>query len=132
MTPTVPDRDRPISAVLTDIVGDLQQIVRAEVRLAKVEVREEVEKARRGAALLIVGGVVLSLAAGLILLSVVYALASVWPPWAAALAVGAVTALTGGVIAGSGRKQLGAVVLPPQKAVASVRENFQWAKTRTK
>ncbi len=38
--------ERPFSAVLKDIVGNLQDIVRSEIRLAKTEVQEEVAKSR--------------------------------------------------------------------------------------
>ena len=126
------DNGRSIGAVLSDIVGDLQQIVRAEVRLAKAEFREEVTKAKRGAVLLAAGAMVLFAALGLLLLAAVYALATIWAPWIAALAVAIGVALAGGLMLAAGRKQLQAVTLKPEKTVATVRENLQWAKSRTK
>jgi len=128
----VADTDRSIAAVLSDIVGDLQQIVRAEMRLAKVEVREELAKAKQGAAMLMTAGVVLVLAVGLALLAAVYALALVWPPWAAALVVAVVVAAAGGVLATTGLHRLKDVNIAPPKTVSTVRENIQWAKTRTR
>lgn len=126
------ETDRSIGAVLSDIVGDLQQIVRGEVRLAKAELREEMAKAKRGAVLLVAGGLILVAGFGCLLLAAIYGLATVWPPWAAALAVGGGTALLGAVVALTGKKQISAVELPPQKTAASVRENLQWAKSRMK
>lgn len=126
------ERERSISSVLSAIVGDVQGIVRAEVRLAKAELREELGKARRGAMLLVGGGVFLVLALGLGLLAAVYGLATIWPAWAAALAVAVGTAVLGGLLAMSGKKQIGSVELPPQRTAATVRENLQWAKTRAK
>jgi uncharacterized membrane protein YqjE len=128
----VTEPDRSIGALLTDIMGDLHVIVRGEVRLAKAEIREEIAKARRGAVLLVAGGLVLTAALGCGLLAAIYGLATVWPPWAAALAVGGATAVLGAALALSGKKQLGAVELPPQKTADSVRENLQWAKSRMK
>jgi uncharacterized membrane protein YqjE len=128
----MPGTDRSIGTVVSDIVGDLQQIVRAEVRLAKTEVREELSKARRGAVLIAAGAVGLVLAVGLLLLALVYALATVWPPWAAALAVAAGVGAIGGALAMSGKTQLSRVDMPPAKTISSVKENLQWAKTRTK
>lgn len=128
----VTEQDRPISAVVSDIVGDLQSIVRGEVRLAKAELREELGKAKRGAVLLVAGGLILTAALGCLLLAAIYGLATVWPPWAAALAVGLGVGLLGAALAFSGKKQIGAVELPPQKTVASVKENLQWAKSRMK
>ena len=124
--------ERSIGAVISDIVGDLQVIVRGEVRLAKAELREEMAKAKRGAILLVAGGLVLVAALGCVLLAAIYGLSTVWPPWAAALAVGGGTAVLGAALALSGKKQIGAVELPPQKTAASVRENLQWAKSRMK
>jgi uncharacterized membrane protein YqjE len=128
----VPDTDRSIATLLSDIVGDLQQIIRAEVRLAKVEVREELAKARQGAALLMTAGIVLVLALGVALLAAVYALALVWPAWAAALVVALVVAAGGGLLALTGVRRLKDVNVAPPKTVATVRENIQWAKTRTR
>ena len=124
--------DRSIGTVLSDIVGDLQQIIRAEVRLAKTEVREEVGKAKRGAVFMAAGLVALTLSTGLLLLALVYALAMVWPPWAAALAVAIGVGVIGAALTMSGKTQISHVELPPQKTVSTVRENLQWAKTRTK
>jgi uncharacterized membrane protein YqjE len=128
----VAETDRSIATVLSDIVGDLQQIVRAEVRLAKVEVQEELAKAKQGAAMLLAAGVVLILALALALLAAVYALALVWPPWAAALVVALVVGATGGLLAMTGMHRLKDVHMAPPKTVATVRENIQWAKTRTR
>ena len=94
--------------------------------------REELAKAKQGAAMLVTAGIVLILAAALALLAAVYALALIWPPWAAALAVAVVAAAVGGVLAMTGLHRLKDVTLPPQKTVSTVRENIQWAKTRTR
>ena len=126
------ENDRSIAAVLSDIVGDVQQIIRAEVRLAKVEVREEVSKAKRGAIFLVAGGVAFVLALGVLELAAVYALSNVWPPWAAALAVAVANGVAGMALALSGAKQMRDVHLTPPKTAASVQESIQWAKTRTK
>jgi len=128
----VTENDRSIASVVSDIVGDLQQIVRAEVRLAKIEVREELAKVKQGAAMLVMAGIVLVLAVALALLAAVYALATVWPHWAAALVVAVGVAAVGGLLAVSDLQRLKNVNLPPQKTVETVRENMQWAKTRTR
>ena len=122
--------DRSIGAVLTDVVADVQQIVRAEARLARAEFREELVKARRGTAFLVVGGLIGTLAVGVVLLAAIYALAMIWPPWAAALTVAVVSLAVGGALAASGLRQLKSVTLSPDRTVNSVKENIQWVKTR--
>lgn len=126
------DSDRSVGTVLTEIVGDLQGIVRAEFRLARAELREDLTQARRGTVLLAGGATVLVLALGLMLLALVYALATVWPAWAAALAVAGLAGVAGAVLVSAGRKAFGAVALPPPRTTSTVRENIQWVKTRSK
>jgi hypothetical protein len=124
--------DRSIANVLGDIVGNLQQIIRAEMRLAKAELGEELAKARRGAMLLAAGALVGVLALGVLLLAVVYALSTAMAPWAAALVVGGIAAAVGGAFAAAGAKQIKQVTLPPPKTVETVQETVQWAKTRAR
>jgi uncharacterized membrane protein YqjE len=126
------DAERSMGTVLSDIVGDLQEIVRAEVRLVRAEIKEELASARRGTMLLTGGTLVLVLSVGLILLALVYALATVWPAWAAALTVAGLAGIVGAALLTAGRKAFTAVVLPPPRTASTVRENIQWVKSRTK
>jgi uncharacterized membrane protein YqjE len=126
------ESQRPITAVLTDIVGNIQQILQAEIRLAKVEVRQEVDKVKRCATLLLIGGVVVVLALGLVLLSGVYALSMLVAPWIAALIGGAVSAGVGAAVITAGLKQLHQVTIPPPRTVAAIEENLQWTKAPAK
>ena len=125
------DPNRSIGDVLSDIVDDVQQIVRAEVRLARAEIGEQLGRARLAAIFLATAGVAALMAIGLVLLAGVFALASIWPSWAAALAVAAGTALLGGLLWMAGIRRIRALHVTPQKAIDSVKENIQWAKTRT-
>ena len=81
--------------------------------------------------LLVIGGLALVLGAGLLLLAAVFALATVWPPWAAALTVGAAVTLLGGLVGSAGVRYVRAIRLAPEKTINSIKENIQWAKTRT-
>lgn len=123
--------DRSIADVLKDIVANVQHIIRAEVRLAKVEVRDELVKMKRGVVFFAVAGMLGTLAVGVLLLAAVYALSLVLPPWAAALVVAVVTGVIAAICVGTGMKSLKQVTLPP-KTVATIQENIQWAKTQTK
>ena len=124
--------DRSIAAVLSDIVGDIQYIVRAEFRLAKIEVRDEFGRIKRGLTWLAIGGFGLVMAIAFIELAGVWLLASVWPAWLAALTVAFVNGLGGFVLVAIGMRRLRAIRLMPPLAAASVQENIQWAKTRIK
>jgi uncharacterized membrane protein YqjE len=126
------DNDRSIASVIKDIVCNLQQIVRAEIRLAKAELRDEAAKAKRGVTMLAAGALLAMLALGALLLAAIYGLSTTMPPWAAALVVGLATAILGGLFASAGAKQLKQVTLPPPKTAATIQENVQWAKTQAK
>ena len=49
--------ERSIADVLSDIAGNIQQIVRAEMRLAKAELREDLAKVRSAVVLFACGAV---------------------------------------------------------------------------
>jgi uncharacterized membrane protein YqjE len=124
--------ERSISSLLKDIVGNLQQIIRAEVRLAKVEVGEELSKARQAMVLLAIGALFGAMALAFLLLGAVYALAHVIQPWAAAVLVALGAGAVGGALVAVGISQIKRVSLPPARTVTSVQENIQWAKAQAR
>jgi uncharacterized membrane protein YqjE len=124
--------ERSISSLLKDIVGNLQQIIRAEVRLAKVEVGEELSKATQAMVLLAIGALFGAMALAFLLLGAVYALAHVIQPWAAAVLVAIGAGAVGGALVAVGISQIKRVSLPPARTVTSVQENIQWAKAQAR
>jgi uncharacterized membrane protein YqjE len=97
--------DRSLSDVFQDIIRNVQEIVRSEVRLAKTEIQEEAVKAKAPTLLLGAGAVTAILAILFLLLMIVYALALVMPSWEAALIVGAVLAVVASVMLTAGRRR---------------------------
>lgn len=122
---------RSIPEILQDVFSNIQEIVRAEVRLAKAELREELNRGRAGGLLIAVGAVAAIFSALFILLACVYALGLVMPNWAAALIV----AVAAGVVAAAtltlGLKRLKTIQAAP-KTAATLKENVRWAKQLTK
>lgn len=121
--------DRTIASVLSDIVDDVRSIIRAEVRLAKVEIREELAKTKRAVAFMAIAGLIGLIALALLFLAAVYALSLVMPPWAAALTVSVVASAIGAALFFSGLRQLKDIHVVPPKTAATLQENVQWAKT---
>jgi len=126
------DRERSIGAVLADIAGNAQEIVRAEIRLAKTEVRAEISTAGRGAMFLAAGGGAALLALGLVSIAGVLLLATVVALWIAALIVAAGVAVIGALLIAAGLKQLRTVTFAMPRTVATLKENFAWQKPSTK
>ena len=122
---------RSIPEILQDVLTNIQDIVRAEVRLAKAELGEEINAARSGGLLIGVGAVAAIFSALFLLLACVYALARVVPNWAAALIVAAAVGVAAAVTLGLGLKRLKTIQAAP-KTSSSLKENVRWAKQLTK
>jgi uncharacterized membrane protein YqjE len=119
---------RTMSEVLQDIVANVQEIVRSEFRLAKVEIHEETTKAVRSSIPLVMGVLLSLYALGFILLAVVHALSLVVDAWLAALIVGFGVLVISMILVSVGRKRFKQVKVLPEKTVVTVKENVQWAK----
>ena len=126
------DNGRSIGTVLKDIVGNVQQIVRSEIRLASAEVRQEAGKAGQSAALVMVGGAVAVLALGCALIAAISLLATMVPLWSAALIVAAVTGVVGAGFIAAGMKRMRQITMTPTRTLAALEENVPWAKAPTR
>jgi len=124
--------ERSIGAVLGDIAGNVREMVRAEIRLAKLEAATQVTTAVRGAAFVAAGGGVALVALTFIAIAGMYALATVVALWIAALIVAGTAALIGGVLIAAGLKQMHKINLALPKTVATIKEDIQWAKPSTR
>ena len=124
--------ERPISTVLYEIVGQVAEIVRSEIRLAKTEVREELKKARPATVLMALALTSAFLTFFFALLSLVYALSLVAPAWAAALCVTALVASIAVVTGRAALRRYKTTAMGAPKTVASLKENVEWAKQQTR
>jgi uncharacterized membrane protein YqjE len=125
-------RERPIGELLKQLSEETTTLVKRELDLAKAEVAEKGQQAGKGAGML--GGASLMglLALGSFTAFLIMLLDGAVPNWAAALIVAAVYAVVAGVLALQGRNKLKEATPPvPEQAVDSVKEDVQWAKTRT-
>jgi uncharacterized membrane protein YqjE len=123
-----PQTQRSVPEVLQDIVGNLQEIIRSEFRLAKAELKEEAAKATKPAAAFGVGLVTGFYGIGFVLLAAVYGLSTIMAGWLAALLVGAILAIVAIALISSSGKKLKRVNPTPDKTLRSIEENVQWAK----
>jgi uncharacterized membrane protein YqjE len=124
--------ERSVSDVLQDILRNLQEMVRSEVRLAKVEIRDEVRRAV-SSSIWIAAGVVGALSAWIFLLwTVAYSLATRMSMWAATLVVAVVMACIASVLVIGGIRRVRRIQPIPERTVESVKENLEWMKQPTK
>jgi uncharacterized membrane protein YqjE len=93
-----PSNGRPLGEIFRDIIGHMAEIVRAEIRLASYEFRQDIVDLKTAAICLAVAAILIGYGVVFLLLSLVYALSTVWAPWLSALVVGAGVAIIGSVV----------------------------------
>jgi uncharacterized membrane protein YqjE len=127
-----PRMQRSVPDVLEDIATNLAQLVQAEFRLAKTELKEGAQKAA-GPGVTLGAGLALALfGLGFLLLAAVYAMSLVMAGWLAALIVGGVVTVVAGILVGAGTAKLKRANLIPEKTIRTLEEDAQWAKQQIK
>ena len=120
---------------LTDIVGglagDVQDLVRGEISLARVEFDGKLHK-MIVAGIWLLGGALVAFAGLVVLLEgAAAALAHVLPAWASLLIVGALIVAVGAVFARSGLGMLSIGSLMPDRTTANVEKDLRMLKGHT-
>jgi len=127
------EHDSSMTQLISGIVGDAQELVRKEIALARQEVREELDAAKRAGMKLGIAGAVLAVGGLLVVLAIAQGIADLldWPVWAGYALVGAVLAIAGGFLFSAGQRQIKDVHPLPERTVETIKENVEWIKDRT-
>jgi len=79
------------------------------------------------------GGVVAAVfTTWLLLLTILFALATVMPMWGAALLLFVLVGAVTGILLSAGKKRLKAVRTTPEKTIETMKENVEWVRSQTK
>ena len=117
------EHSRPEPA-LAELVGrladDIKQLTRQEAELAKHELGEKLDDAKRPAAALGLGVAALSAGLMVLLAASVLALATLMPAWGAALLVGGLTSALGAVLLLTAKVQLSRLSFTPTRTLENV------------
>jgi len=128
--PGQPADDRSLGQIVSDVSNDLTTLIKQEMDLAKVEMKQEVAKAGKGAGLL--GGA--GLAGYLVLLFLTFALMFLLDNWMPIELAALITAVVWGVIAGvlalTGKKALKESNPQLPQTQQSLKEDAQWARAQ--
>ena len=124
--------ERSVSDVFQDILRNLQEMVRSEIRLAKVEIRGEVKQAVSSGVWIAAGGVAATSAWIFLLWALAYALATRMSMWAATLIVGLLMGAVAAALIMGGIRRAKRIHPIPERTVESVKENLEWMKQPTK
>lgn len=123
---------RSVPEVLQDIVGNIQEIIRSEFSLAKIEIKQEAAQAKGPVMMWLIGGTLGLYALGVLLITAVFGMATVMPIWIAALIVGAVLSVVSITLLSTAANRLKQVHKVPERTIESLKENVQWAKEQIK
>jgi len=126
--PTRPlEPDTSLPELLSRLSSDFGELVSTQVELAKVEIKEEIARAGKGAGLLGGGAFVGYLAVILLSFAAAWGLAEIMPEGFAFLIVGAVYSVVAIVLLRTGREQMRSVQAVPE-TTETLKEDVQWAK----
>lgn len=128
-SPSSPHDDRPLGELFSDMTKSLQTLVRKEVELAKVEVKDQASRAGKGAVLFVGAGVIGFVALILLSFAAAWGVAEAIPTGLAFLAIGLIYVVVAGLLAVVGKKKLAAVKPVPRQTVETLREDVEVAKT---
>ena len=119
---------RSISDLIREVAAHIQEILRSEFLLAKVELKQETQKAVPAVTRLVVGLGLGIFAFGFFLLTCMFLLWLVLPWWLGALILGVLLAPIALILINSGIVGLRRLNPTPERTLRTVKENVQWAK----
>jgi len=117
---------RPTKELVQELTRETSTLVRKELELAQIELKEKGRRAGIGGGMFGAAGVLALFGVGALVACAILALATAIAPWLAALVVAVVLLAVGGVVALAGRAQITRAVPPaPEQAIESVREDVR-------
>jgi uncharacterized membrane protein YqjE len=127
-------RDEGIADLVKRLAAETNTLVRQEIELAKAELAQKGRSAGKGAAIFGGAGGMGLLALGALTACFIALLATaIDHVWLAALIVAVVYGAIAAVLALRGRDQMREAAPPvPEQTIESVKEDAEWAKTRTR
>ena len=121
-----------IGSLIRGILNDVRTLIREEIALARVEMREQAGRAKAAAMSFGIAVGALLFGGTFLLVAIAIGIADLlnWPVWAGFLVVAVLLALIGFVTLSSGRKQLRSVHAVPEETVTTLKENSEWIAKR--
>lgn len=129
--PEVADEQAPsLGELVGNLSRDMTTLVRQELQLARIEIKEELSRSSRAGGML--GGTAFAgyLAVVMVSFAIAWGLAEVMPPGLAFLIVGIVYAAVGYGLYQRGREELKQVRPVPEQTIETLKEDAEWARQR--
>jgi len=125
-------QERSLGQLFGDLTGDMSELFRKEVELARVEVKQEVGRAGK-AALPAAGAAGAAVLAVLMLsFALAWGLAAIMPTGFAFLLVAVLYGIAAAVLFPMAKNRLQALSPVPEQTIDTLKEDVQWAKNQIK
>ena len=121
-----------IGELVRGILHDLRSLVREELALARLEIREQARRARLAALSFGIAAASLAFGGAFLLIALATAIADLlsWPVWAGFLIVAVLLGVAGLVTLAAGRRQAQRLRPVPEETVTTLKENSEWIAKR--
>ena len=121
-----------IGGLIRGILNDLKTLLREEIALARIEIREQAGKARAAALSFGVAAAGLLFGIAFLLIAVATAISEQlgWPLWAGFLVIGVLMSIVGFVSLSLGRRRIRTLQAFPAETVTTLKENSEWIAKR--
>jgi hypothetical protein len=119
------------SELLSQLANNSAALVRDEIELARQEVSEKIIVLRLGMIIVAAGSLISLVAILTLTAAAVLALSTYVGPGYAALIIGAVLALAGGITAFVGFNRIAHTAIKPTQTIETLREDKEWLKELT-
>lgn len=123
---------RALGARGAEISEDLRELARLEADLAKAEMQASRRALMSGSINGVLAGVFAFWILGFLGGAMTFALAEIWPTWAAALATAGAFLLIAAIAGLLARRKFKQFSPTPQRTIASIREDIAWLRRLTK
>ena len=123
----LPGAPEGLGTLITGVIEDLQEIVRAEVRLAKTELKQDAAAVGRAVATLAAAALLGLTGFIFLMLALTYLLSRFLRDWIAAGIVALALLVIAGILAMAGKRQLSAANLTPEQTIETLKEDKEWA-----
>jgi uncharacterized membrane protein YqjE len=123
---------RSVGELVGELTSDLSKLMRQEVELAKAEVRQEATKAGKAAGMFGGAGVAGYFAVLFLSLTIMWAIGELTDlMWLGALVVTLIWAIAGAVLFSRAKKEARQINPKPEQTIETLKEDAQWARTRS-
>jgi hypothetical protein len=122
--------DRSLGELVAEATGELSTLMRKEIELAKVELKQDVSALGKGVGAFGGAGFTGYLALLFLSLAAMFGLDTVLPLWASALIVGGVYLVLAAALGLMGKKAIGQMPGVP-RTVRTIKEDVEWARHPT-